>query len=51
MKKMAIVSTLIAMLYFSQEIFSAPLNADDFLPPVQATTPEAEKAATTVQQP
>lgn len=51
MKKMAIVSTLIAMLYFSQEIFSAPLNADDFLPPVQATTPEAEKAVTTVQQP
>lgn len=30
---------------------AASLSADDFLPPLQAATPEAEKAAETVQQP
>ena len=30
---------------------AAPLGADDFLPPVQADTPEAKKAATEVKQP
>lgn len=31
--------------------FSAPISADDFLPPVQAATPEEQKAATDVKQP
>lgn len=31
--------------------FSAPISADDFLPPVQAASPEEQKAATEVKNP
>lgn len=48
MKKWLFVAMLLA---FSSWAQAAPLSADDFLPPAQAQTPEAEKAATTVQQP
>lgn len=48
MKKWLFVAMLLAFANWAQ---AAPLSADDFLPPVAAQTPEAEKAATTVQQP
>lgn len=51
--KMRLIITIIFMACFlcQQSANAASLSADDFLPPVQATSPEAEKAAVTVQQP
>lgn len=48
MKKWLFVAMMLAFANWAQ---AAPLSADDFLPPVAAQTPEAEKAAATVQQP
>ena len=42
---------LAAMLILSGSAISAPLSADDFLPPVQAASPEEQKAATEVKNP
>lgn len=51
MKTFLFILCVAALLLPTGRVLAAPLSADDFLPPVAAATPEAEKAARTVQQP
>lgn len=51
MKKQYFLLAALLCLLFSQNSYGAALSADDFLPPVAAASPEAEKAAAAIQEP
>lgn len=52
MKRVSILTILLAAIFFDPALASAAaLKADDFLPPVQANTPEQKTEVTTIKQP